>query len=640
MLQYKRTHIIYAVFHIKISCKELQDILIFRRKAKKEILVASANPPWWINPVYHVKKKLLQIKMLRELRIKNLAIIDDVTVEFEKGLNVLTGETGAGKSIIIGALCLALGERASSELIRSGEKEAVIEAFFDVPPKLLNHSARQLLRNIGIDIEEGIIMKRVLSAQSKSRAYMNDSMVSIQTLSEIRRGIIDVHGQYEHQSLLLPDSQLDLLDIFAGLLPERREVTALYESYTALKQQIEELLEKEKEREQRLDVLRFQINEIESADLKTGEEEELTEEAKILGSAHRLTELASHAYDSLYSSETACIANLSGILGALKEISDIDPRGNDAVKNVEDALPLLEEAGYFLRDYKDSLNFDPRRLEEIQERLELIKGFKRKYGSNIKEILDYKEKAVRELDGLQHSEERLSTLKNELQDIKKTLAEKSQLLSKKRKTVSKKIEQQVVTELSELSMPHTKFSIQITQETGDDTADLPAGQAGSFKVNSKGIDSVEYLISPNIGEELKPLSKIASGGELSRVMLALKGILAKGDRIPVLVFDEIDAGIGGRAAETVGQKLKGLSSRHQVICITHLPQIASYANTHLKIEKKIKGKRTTVEIRKIEEEERTVEIARMLSGNRSAVSIEHAKEMLKSKRRGSEDSSR
>ncbi len=581
--------------------------------------------------------------MLRELRIKNLAIIDDVTVKFEKGFNVLTGETGAGKSIIIGALCLALGERASSELIRSGEKEAVIEAFFDVPPKLLNHSARQLLRNIGIDIEEGIIMKRVLSAQSKSRAYMNDSMVSIQTLSEIRRGIIDVHGQYEHQSLLLPDSQLDLLDIFAGLLPERREVTALYESYTALKQQIEELLEKEKEREQRLDVLGFQINEIESADLKTGEEKELTEEAKILGSARRLTELASHAHNSLYSSETACITNLSGILGVLKEISNIDPRGNDAVKNVEDALPLLEEAGYFLRDYKDSLNFDPRRLEEIQERLELIKGFKRKYGSNIQEILDYKEKAVRELDGLQHSEERLSTLKNELQDIKKTLAEKSQLLSKKRKTVSKKIEQQVVTELSELSMPHTKFSIQITQETGDDTADLPTlrvvdRQAGGFKVNSKGIDSVEYLISPNIGEELKPLSKIASGGELSRVMLALKGILAKGDRIPVLVFDEIDAGIGGMAAETVGQKLKGLSSRHQVICITHLPQIASYANTHLKIEKKVKGKRTTVEIRKMEEEERTVEIARMLSGNRSAVSIKHAKEMLKSKKRGSEDS--
>lgn len=572
--------------------------------------------------------------MLRELRIKNLAIIDDVTVEFEKGFNVLTGETGAGKSIIIGALCLALGERASSELIRSGEKEAVIEAFFDVPPKLLNQSTRQLLQDIGIDIEEGIIMKRVLSAQSKSRAYMNDSMVSIQTLSEIRRGIIDVHGQYEHQSLLLPDSQLDLLDIFAGLLPERREVTALYESYTALKQQIEELLEKEKEREQRLDVLGFQINEIESADLKTGEEEELTEEAKILGSAHRLTELASHAHDSLYSSETACITNLSGILGALKEISNIDPRGNDAVKNVEDALPLLEEAGYFLRDYKDSLNFDSRRLEEIQERLELIKGFKRKYGNNIQEILDYREKAVRELDGLQHSEERLSTLKNELQDIKKTLSEKSQLLSKKRKTVSKKIEQQVVTELSELSMPHTKFSIQITQETGDDTADLPTlrvvdRQAGGFKVNSKGIDSVEYLISPNIGEELKPLSKIASGGELSRVMLALKGILAKGDRIPVLVFDEIDAGIGGMAAETVGQKLKGLSSRHQVICITHLPQIASYANTHLKIEKKVKGKRTTVEIRKMEEEERTVEIARMLSGNRSAVSIKHAKEMLK-----------
>ncbi len=276
---------------------------------------------------------------------------------------------------------------------------------------------------------------------------------------------------------------------------------------------------------------------------------------------------------------------------------------------------------YFLRDYKDSLDFNPQRLEEIQERLELIKRLTKKYGNNIQEILDYKERAVRELDGLQHSEEKLETLKTELEGLKKTITEKAQLLSKKRKAVSKKIEKQVVKELSNLFMADTKFSIQITHVAGDDTID-------GFKVNSRGIDRVEYLISPNIGEELKPLSKIASGGELSRVMLALKGILAKGDSIPVLVFDEIDAGIGGMAAETVGQKLRGLSSGHQVICITHLPQIASYAERHLKIEKKVKGKRTTVEIRKIEKDERTVEIARMLSGDSSEVSIKHAKEML------------
>ncbi len=569
--------------------------------------------------------------MLRELHIKNLAIIDDASANFEKGLNVLTGETGAGKSIIIDALCLALGERASTEVIRSGEKEAVVEAFFDIPPKLLNSSSRRFLQDLGINIENGIILKRILSAQGKNRAYINDSMVNVQTLSEISKGIIDVHGQYEYQSLLSPDNQLDMLDAYGGLLIERQEFTAIYETQTSLKQQIAELMQKEKERAQRLDILGFQVNEIETADLKTGEEKELSEEVKILSSASLLTELANQAYESLYSSDSACLTNLSKILNSLKEISNIDVRTADAVKSAEEAIPLLEETAYFLRDYKDSLNFNPERLEEIQTRLELIKGLKKKYGGNIQEVLDYREKGLRELDELQHSEEKLETLNAELKKLKNILTEKAQHLSKQRKAVAKKIEQQVVSELSSLSMPDTRFSIQITQEAGDETAD-------DFKANSKGIDKVEYLISPNIGEELKPLSKIASGGELSRVMLALKGILAKGDKIPVLIFDEIDAGIGGRAAETVGQKLKSLSASHQVICITHLPQIASYADTHLKIEKKIKAKRTTVEVRKIEKDERTVEIARMLSGDSSEVSIKHAKEMLKLKGRGGEDS--
>ena len=569
--------------------------------------------------------------MLRELHIKNLAIIDDASANFEKGLNVLTGETGAGKSIIIDALCLALGERASTEVIRSGEKEAVVEAFFDIPPKLLNSSSRRFLQDLGINIENGIILKRILSAQGKNRAYINDSMVNVQTLSEISKGIIDVHGQYEYQSLLSPDHQFDMLDAYGGLFIERQEFTTIYETQTSLKQQITELMQKEKERAQRLDILGFQVNEIETADLKTGEEKELSEEVKILSSASLLTELANQAYESLYSSDSACLTSLSKILNSLKEISNIDVRAADAVKSAEEAIPLLEETAYFLRDYKDSLNFNPERLEEIQTRLELIKGLKKKYGGSIQEVLDYREKGLRELDELQHSEEKLETLNAELKKLKNILTEKAQHLSKQRKVVAKKIEQQVVSELSSLSMPDTRFSIQITQEAGDETADLPDGQAGGFKANSKGIDKVEYLISPNIGEELKPLSKIASGGELSRVMLALKGILAKGDKIPVLIFDEIDAGIGGRAAETVGQKLKSLSSSHQIICITHLPQIASYADTHLKIEKKIKAKRTTVEVRKIEKDERTVEIARMLSGDSSEVSIKHAKEMLKLK---------
>ncbi|TNF54032.1 DNA repair protein RecN [bacterium] len=559
--------------------------------------------------------------MLCELRIKNLAIIEDISLSFHNGLNVLTGETGAGKSIVIDALCLALGERASGELIRSGEKEVIVEAFFDIPSRF-NSPARQLLEDLGIDIEEGVIMKRIITAQGKSRAYINDSMVNLQTLSEVSSSLIDVHGQYQHQSLLSTDNQLDLLDTYGGLLPEREKMAAHYESQLALHREIDALMLREKDREQRLDMLRYQVGEIEAAELKSGEEEELAEESRILDNAARLAELANIAYESMYSSEEACITRLSGIISSLREICHIDSRAKDALRNTEEALPLLEETAYFLRDYREQINFDPGRLNEVQSRLELIKALKRKYGDSIEKILEFKERIREELHGLENSEEKLSSLTKQLEEGKATLTERARRLSKKRKTISKKIEQQVMLTLSKLAMPDTKFSIHIMQEMGDDTTD-------GIKATSKGIDKVEFLIAPNIGEEMKPLSKIASGGELSRTMLALKGVMAKGDKIPSLIFDEIDAGIGGKAAETVGQRLKRLSSDHQTICVTHLPQIASYADTHLKIEKNIKQKRTAVSITKVEGQEREREIARMLSGDHSEVSVKHAREMLR-----------
>jgi DNA repair protein RecN (Recombination protein N) len=562
--------------------------------------------------------------MLRELHIRNLAIIDDASIEFGKGFNVLTGETGAGKSVIINALSLALGERADSELIRSGEKEAVVEALFDLPPKLSNHSTFESLHDAGIEIDDGIIMKRLLSSQGRSRAYINGSMVNVQTLSDASRGVIDVHGQYEHQSLLFSEIQLDMLDGYGGLLSEREEVRELHEKLKALKHRIEELVVKEKERSQRLDMLKFQIDEINSAGLKDGEEEFLAEELKVLSNAVRLAELANHSYDSLYSSESSCISNLSQILNSLRAIAEIDPKAQDSVGTLEEAVPMLEDAAFFLRDYKDSLNFSPERLDEVQERLELISDFKRKYGDNIRAILEYKDRAETEYAELEHSEETLSGLRDELANLKGAFTEKASALSKKRAQVAKKIEPMIEAELSKLSMPDTRFSIHLSREAGDDTTD-------GFKASQDGIDRIEFLISPNIGEELKPLSKIASGGELSRIMLALKGTLSKGDKVPVLVFDEIDAGIGGIAADAVGHRLKKLSATHQVICITHLPQIASYADRHLKIEKSVKGKRTVVEIRGIEKEERVEEVARMLSGDTSDASMKHAREMLKAK---------
>ncbi len=559
--------------------------------------------------------------MLRELHIKNFSIIDDATVAFSRGFNVLTGETGAGKSIIINALSLALGERAAPEYVRSGAREALIEALFEIPPKT-TIATKKMIEDMGIDTADSIILKRVISSQGKSRAYMNNSLANVQTLSDISGSIIDIHGQYEHQSLLSTENQLDLLDLYGGHTKEREKLGNAYESLSSLKHEIKALEQKDKERAQRFDILNYQIKEIESADLRPGEEEELTDEEKILGSAGHLAELANGAYESLYSSDAACISGISSIIENMRKITGIDSRAKEALKSSEDALPLLEETAYFLRDYKNSIDFNPARLEQVQERLELIKTLKRKYGDSVKEVLDYKEKASLELENLQHSEERLDALKDQMDKNRKTFTEKARNLSGKRAASAKKIESAVVRQLSELSMPETKFSIRIYQTKGEDTID-------GYQASRTGIDNTDFLISPNVGEDLKPLSKIVSGGELSRIMLALKGIMARGDRIPILVFDEIDAGIGGKTAETVGQKLKALSKNHQVICITHLPQIASFADTHMKIEKKVVKKRTLVTISSLDKKERTSEIARMLSGKVSDISVSHAKELLK-----------
>ncbi len=559
--------------------------------------------------------------MLRELHIKNFSIFDDATVEFDNGFNVLTGETGAGKSIIINALSLALGEKASGDFVRSGEKEAVVEAYFDIPPKRLHPSSLHFLSENGIEVDDGFILKRIITQHGRSRAYINGSMVNMQALSDVSSAIIDVHGQYEHQSLLSPEKQLDLLDAYGGLVPARQELAGIHSSLLSLKKQVLDLEQKETERAQRTDILKFQMNEIAGAGIKRGEDAELEEEIKILGNAGRLAELANSSYASLYASDSSYITGLTRIRDCLKEISDIDARAADSLKSIEEALPLLEETAYFLRDYREDIDFSPERLEHIQERLELIKTLKRKYGSTIDEILEFWEKAVLELEELDHSGEKKESLEKELEAEKVRLTEAAQKLSKSRKSVSKKIEAKVEAELAELSMSGTKFSIQISQEKGDHTLD-------GFQTMETGIDHVQFLIAPNVGEELKPVSSIASGGELSRIMLALKGILARDGDIPVLIFDEIDAGIGGKTAETVGQKLHALALSHQIITITHLPQIATCANSHLKIEKKVKQRRTVVEVLKIEGDERTEEVARMLSGSISDVSIKHAREML------------
>jgi DNA repair protein RecN (Recombination protein N) len=550
--------------------------------------------------------------MLKELRIKNLAIIDDLTVRFDIGLNILSGETGAGKSIIVDALGLALGDRAQSDLIKSGAKEASVQAYFELDDY-------SFLPDIGIDMSEGVFLRRVLTSGGKSRAYMNDTMVTLQTLSESSRLLVDIHSQHEHQSLLTVDKQRMILDTYGKHQTALEKVEKLSKDFQTVKQEFTELQEKVKERAHRTDLLRFQVNEIQTASLQAGEKETLEEEKTLLVNQTKLKELIVSSYALLYESEGACTEKLSQVLGQLREMHAIDSGVEEILEMIESAKPLLEDAAFELRNFRDRYDFEPGRLVIVEDRLELIKKLEKKYGEGIQEVLTYKEKAEEELQGLENSDERLASLEEELVSKETALLEAAKDLSDRRRRTAKNIEGLIKDILKELAIGKADFSIDIVQETGDD---------GKHRISSHGMDRIEFLFSANPGEPLKPLTRIVSGGELSRVMLALKSILADVDKVPVLIFDEVDAGIGGKTAESVGKKLDTIADRHQLLCITHLPQIARFGDFHLKVEKKEKNKKVSVEIKELTGKERRDEIARMLSGKITDISLKHAGELL------------
>ncbi|MDI6889814.1 MAG: DNA repair protein RecN [Thermodesulfovibrionales bacterium] len=542
--------------------------------------------------------------MLKELRIKNLAIIDDLKVRFEGGLNVLTGETGDGKSIIVDALSLALGSRAQSDLVRSGEKEAIVQAYFEVEG--------DNIPDLGIDISDGLILRRSISFAGKNRAYISDTMVNLQSLVEVGRYLVDIYGQHEHQSLTSIEKHRALLDSYGKLHDDRETVESLYSEVQALRREKDGLKQKVKERAHRLDLFRFQINEIDAASLRHGEKEALTEERTILSNLSRLKELTEMAYSILYGSEGSCTERLSSVIAKVREMSSIDQSVSETLNLLESALPFLEDAAISLRGFRDKYDLEPERLAEIEERLELVKRLERKYGEGIETILRYRDEAEKELKGLELSDERLDSIEAELNMKEDMLLRAALSLSEKRRKVAKRIEELVEKELEELAFRNAEFRIDIRQES----------------ITSNGLDRVEFMFSANPGEPPKPLIKIASGGELSRVMLALKGILADVDNIPILIFDEVDAGIGGRTAGVVGNKLKAISNRHQVLCTTHLPQIASLGDFHLKIDKRQRDERVYVEVKELTGRERLDEVARMLSGKITEVSLRHAQELL------------
>lgn len=567
--------------------------------------------------------------MLLELYVKDFTIIDNIQLEFTNGLNIITGETGAGKSIIIDAIGLLLGARASVEYIKTGKEKAEIYGLFHIN----DINIKKILRNYDIEHDDDIIIiSREISDTGKNVCRVNLKPVTLGIIKEIGQYLIDIHGQHEHQSLLNSEKHIDLLDMFGGneILLIRQKLSEVYKEYRDLHNKFVELKQKERDREQKLDSLRFQTSELEKANIKLGEEEELHQEKKVLSNSEKLFLNASAAYQLLYQGDDnrqAVYDALSEAIEQLESISTIDNRQDEILNSLKDIFFKIEDISTNLRLYRDSIVFNQERLNEIEARLNYLNQLKRKYGCNIGEILDYYKKAKNQIDELVNIKENTDKLIKQKEIKEKKLVGLSLILSKKRKMIASILEKDITQELSELRMGKAGFSVDFRRKEDDKTG-IKIGEQ-HIAVSNKGIDVVEFLISTNPGEPLKPLSKIVSGGEMSRIMLALKSILAKVDSIPTLIFDEIDSGISGATAQAVAEKLFFISKNHQTICVTHLPQIACMSDNHFYIEKITTDKYTNIKIKRLEEKQRITELARMLEGaNITDITVDHAKQMI------------
>jgi len=565
--------------------------------------------------------------MLADLHIQNFAIIEQLHVSFGPGFNVLTGETGAGKSILVDALNLLLGSRASPEMIRTGQDEAAVEAFFD----LEEEGELKVLNRLSLKKSDGLLIRRLIHRSGKSRAFLNGQAITLNLLEELAEELIHIYGQHEHQHFLDPQRHIDLLDFSGGLVSLR---LAFQEDYAQLLRASAELAEgiaKKRERYDRLELLAFQSKEISGANLQPGEEEELASERARLVHAEKLYAISHQGVEVLYGESGSVVERLKSTRQRLREGEKIDPALGLMAAAVESVLFQVEDAATSLRSYREKIYFDPRRLETIEARLDEIHKLKRKYGPSLPEVLTYKEKIDQERQGLESFEEKISHLQSSTAILQAQAVSHAEELSRQRKKVARELSGKVAAELSTLGMKKVRFEIQVEKERVREVED----PAAAPQLNEKGMDRVQFLISPNPGEDLKPLAKIASGGELSRIMLAMKRIFAEETRVHTLIFDEVDAGIGGGVAEVVGRKLKEISKRHQVFCITHLPQIASCADAHYRVSKKTHGGRTFVEVSGLPPEGRLEEVARMLGGLKiTGKTLDHAREMLKNAQRG------
>ncbi|MEK6777499.1 MAG: DNA repair protein RecN [bacterium] len=563
--------------------------------------------------------------MLRDLRIQNFAIIEDISLTFDLGLNIITGDTGAGKSILVGALGLILGGRGSPEMIRSGEEQARITACFDLSAQ---PEQVERIRVLGVEIPDGeLVVHRSLSRSGKAKITVNGDPSTVGLLVQISENFVDIHGQHEHHSLLDREHHIDLLDAFGSLEPGLSQYREVYLELTRLRQKLQRLEKEGKDLERRIDFLQYQIREVSEFNPQPGEEEGLLQECQVLRNADRIASLAQGAYAELYESEGAVSDRIGRITGSLRELFSIDARTEALSKQGEELKYRLEDMAHTLRDYLSRIEPDPDRLAAVEERLEGLRQLKRKYGQTIEEILQFRQAAQEELNGLTGDGENRSLLNETYNKTLTTAAELADDLSKLRRSSARNMEKALEKELTVLGMSGTRFVVEMQRHPA--RPEDPVDRQGRA-LTSKGMDQVEFLVSPNVGEEPKSLSRIASGGELSRIMLAIKTILAGVDRVGILIFDEVDSGIGGGIAETLGKRLAFVARDRQVICVTHLPQIASQGNTHHHIAKEVQDGRTRVTARHLKGKDRIQEIARMLGGiEMTKTTVQHAKEMLK-----------
>lgn len=560
-----------------------------------------------------------------------MALIQELNIEFEEGLNVLTGETGAGKSIIIEAIDLILGGYAASDLIRDGEGSLIVEGLFLSTPQ-----EKELINNLNLDIEivdeEGVLLiRREVNKKGRNKCWINQRLINLSTLQEIGKFLVDLHGQHNHQSLLDSSKHIDLMDNLGGdkIVKYRKELFDNYRRWREKNKELFQLLEDKEENLKKVDFLKFQLEEIDKTSLVKGEDKALEEEEMVLKNAEKIIETMEKANFIFYEGgleQSSVRDSLNEVSADLGEIASLDRR-------IEKIRENLREVGYQFEDivneivkYKDKIDLDSQKLKEVEGRLNLINSLKSKYGSTIEEILEYRTKIYQELEAIDCSEDKLEKLKEEVNFLEDRISTISHNLSINRIKIAEDLQKMVVRELEDLNMKRCQFKVSINSCEDDNGIEIDGKK---YKIGPKGIDNIEFMISPNVGERLRPLARIISGGEVSRIMLALKSILSEVDQVPTLIFDEIDSGVGARLGEVIALKLKALSKKRQVICVTHLPQIACRAGRHFYIEKYILNNQTGIRLKEMEDKERVKEIARMLDGSQmSEITIRHAQKML------------